>query len=123
MSVDQNAGALRHRLLLGRAPVAPRITHLRLPTGRVRLRVTGEIDRDNAPALRHRLCDVLDRAVLPPVVTLDLSGVPLADSAGARALTAGAEFARSRGTRLRLALAPPIVRHTLTVCGLGPLLE
>ncbi|MFI5844717.1 STAS domain-containing protein [Catenuloplanes sp. NPDC051500] len=124
MSVDnQRISALRHRVLLGRDAVAPRITNRTLVTGEVRLRVTGEIDRDNAPALHHRLCDVLDRVTLPPTVTLDLSGVPLSDTAGARALAAVAEFARSRGSRLRLALASPLVRHTLTVCGLGPLLE
>ncbi|GAB7039286.1 MULTISPECIES: STAS domain-containing protein [Catenuloplanes] len=115
-------GSLRRGVLAAPAPARPDaarpgITSRVLRSGEVRVRVTGEIDRDNAPELRHRLLDALGGN--PPAMTLDLAGVPLLDAAGARALRDVLAAARTRGVRISVARVQPAARTVLDVCGVG----
>jgi RNA polymerase sigma-B factor len=105
-----------------RQPGDIRVTAHRSGTGAVRVQVTGEVDRDNAQTLRRHRFNGVHRERRSPTIALDLSGVPLMDAAGARALHVVSESARTRGIELRVVHVRPAVRHTLHICGLGPLL-
>ncbi|GAB7046345.1 STAS domain-containing protein [Catenuloplanes indicus] len=115
-ALTRTFGWLRHGVLTGYAPdgARPGITSCTLGSGEVRVRVTGEIDRDNAAELRHRLRDALGGN--PPVLTLDLAGVPLLDAAGARAFRDVLAAARARGVRAALVRVQPAVRTVLELC-------
>jgi RNA polymerase sigma-B factor len=92
-------------------------------SGRDRIaRVSGEIDRDNAGELRTRLLAALC-AGRPTRLVVDLSGVPVLDAAGMRALVAVRDAAVGRGTGLRLTGVAPHLAALITATGLGSLLR
>jgi len=97
----------------------PRVS-VRATAKAVHVGVAGEIDRDNAAAVRRRLLDAL--ATEARTATVDLRRVPLIDAAGAAVLRSAHEVARARGIDLRLVGLQPFVQRTLAACGLRALL-
>jgi RNA polymerase sigma-B factor len=86
------------------------------------VRITGEVDRDNAERLRIDLRRAIGMAAGDAVV-IDLAGVPLMDAAGVAVLVDAASAASVAGTAgLRLAGAQPYVARVLGVSGLSQLL-
>jgi RNA polymerase sigma-B factor len=86
--------------------------------GEVTVRVSGEIDRDNAGRLRELLVRSVDRTATNGTVVCDLSGVPFLDAAGVGALLGVAEVARVRTVSLRVEGLQPQVRRVAEICGL-----
>ncbi|WP_433305606.1 sigma-70 family RNA polymerase sigma factor [Actinoplanes sp. CA-030573] len=85
----------------------------------IRLRVRGEVDRDNAGILRDELVAVV-RAGQRLVV--DLSGVPLLDAAGIGVPVAVHEAARVRGAEVRVTGLQPYASQIAAATGLRDLL-
>ncbi|MFF5078405.1 sigma-70 family RNA polymerase sigma factor [Actinoplanes sp. NPDC000266] len=75
-----------------------------------RVRVIGELDRDNTARLRAGVQPLLARTPAGNTLTLDLSRVPLLDAAGAGTLLALRRAAAGRGVRLELTGMQPYVR-------------
>ncbi|GAB7046885.1 sigma-70 family RNA polymerase sigma factor [Catenuloplanes indicus] len=91
--------------------------------GRTRvIRLYGEIDRDNASELRVRLMGALSTG-RPSRLEVDLSGVPLLDAAGMRALMAVREIAAARRVGLRYTGVSPYLEQLIRATGLGVLLS
>ena len=91
--------------------------------GRSRVaRVFGEVDRDNAAELRTRLMTALSSG-RPTRVEVDLSGVPLLDAAGMRALMVVRETALARGIALAFTGVTPHLAQLIRATGLGVLLS
>ncbi|MEU8820125.1 SigB/SigF/SigG family RNA polymerase sigma factor [Actinoplanes sp. NPDC048796] len=76
-----------------------------------RVRVIGEIDRDNTARLRAGVQPLLARTPAGAVLTLDLSQVPLVDAAGIGTLVTLRRAAAGRGARLELTGMQPFVRR------------
>ncbi len=92
-------------------------------SGRVtEVRVSGEVDRDNAGRLRTALLEVVCRQPAGQRVVLRLGEVPLLDAAGIRVLLAVYESAKARGVTVTAAGLNPTVRRIAAVSGLGPML-
>ncbi|MFI2645497.1 STAS domain-containing protein [Streptomyces sp. NPDC018610] len=85
------------------------------PAGPV-LRVIGELDYDQASALRRRV----EGLSLGPAqcLVLDLSGMEYCDSTGITALLAARQHAQSAGADIALAAVPPDTLRILTIVGL-----
>lgn len=92
------------------------------PDGRTVVAVEGEVDRETADQLREALIDAVSAARTSELV-VDLAEVPFIDTTGIAALLTSHEAARRNGLRLRLANPQPYVRRSLTVAGLGPMLN
>ncbi|GGW60468.1 anti-sigma factor antagonist [Streptomyces lucensis JCM 4490] len=91
------------------------ITHRDAATGPV-LHVAGELDYDQAAALRRQVEDV----GLGPgqCLTLDLAGLEFCDSTGITVLLAAWQHARSAGADIVLAAVPSSLRRVFTIVGL-----
>jgi RNA polymerase sigma-B factor len=90
--------------------------------GGVRLRVAGEIDRDNAHELSDAALGTVCRVARRQTVVLDLAGVPFVDAAGVAALVAVHEAARVREVTVTVTGLQPHVRTIVAVSGLRALL-
>ncbi|MFF5290233.1 sigma-70 family RNA polymerase sigma factor [Paractinoplanes globisporus] len=88
----------------------------------VELRVTGEIDRDNAGHLRDELMSVLRETGRMRQLTIDLAGVPLLDAAGVSVLVAVHEAARVRDVQVRATGLQPYVARIAAASGLAGLI-
>jgi anti-sigma B factor antagonist len=76
--------------------------------GHLVVRLEGEIDLDRAPQARRLLLDCVKRR---QDVLVDLSAVTYIDSSGIASLVEALQWARSRGTDLRLiAVSPQALR-------------
>lgn len=91
------------------------------PRPRTVVTVEGEVDRETADQLREALSDAVATARGDLVV--DLAAVPFIDTAGIAALLTSHEAARRNGLRFRLANPQPYVRRSLTVAGLGRMIN
>ena len=91
--------------------------------GRTRVRVQGEVDRDNAGRLRETLLTTVARAPSGSTVVLDLHRMPLLDAAGVAVLLAVHEAARVRRVRVTATGLQPFVRRIAGTAGLGALLR
>ncbi|MEU8611051.1 sigma-70 family RNA polymerase sigma factor [Actinoplanes sp. NPDC048791] len=80
-------------------------------------RVRGEIDRDTADRLRHRLHAAVSLAAPGPLV-VDLTGVPLVDAAGAAVLRDAFMAGSLSGVEVTFTGMQPHVTMVLTVLGL-----
>ena len=89
--------------------------------GGVDVRISGELDRDNADRLRESLLAVVGRQPAGRRITLDLTGVPLLDAAGIAVLLAVHEAARVRGVAVSVTGLQPYVRRVAAASGLGTL--
>ncbi|MFH8795849.1 STAS domain-containing protein [Streptomyces sp. NPDC017941] len=80
------------------------------------LHVVGELDYDQAAALRHQV----DRLVLEPGqwLVIDLSGLEFCDSSGITALLAARQHAHAAGADIALAAVPAKTMRVLTIVGL-----
>ncbi|WP_299538697.1 STAS domain-containing protein [uncultured Streptomyces sp.] len=80
------------------------------------LRVAGELDYDQAPALRAHV----EPLALAPGrdLVIDLSGLEFCDSSGITALLTARQLARSAGAEVILAGVPAPTLRVLTVVGL-----
>ncbi|MGW0496027.1 STAS domain-containing protein [Streptomyces sp. NPDC003007] len=80
------------------------------------LRVTGDLDYDQAPVLRGRL----DQLSLAPgqCLVLDLAGLEFCDSSGITALLAARQHALAAGADIVLAAVPANLLRVLTLVGL-----
>lgn len=85
-------------------------------SGRVTLRVHGELDAAGSEPLRDRL-DVLRRTYRGRLV-IDLRGVTFIASAGVAVLVEADAYARRDGWVLELRQGPPEVRRVFEVSGL-----
>jgi RNA polymerase sigma-B factor len=92
------------------------------PHGRLHIRVSGELDRDNADRLRAAVQAVIGHARLGTSIVLDLSRMPMLDAAGVAALVGVHEAARVRGVRVRAVGLQPFVRRVAEIAGLRDLL-
>lgn len=102
-------------------PSSPRlqVTLERLERASV-LRLVGELDADDAPAVRTMLAEqVLGGS---GSLVLDLSELTFIDSAGLAALIAAHKGTRSAGTSFLLAGVSPAVAKILSVTGLDAVL-
>ncbi|GAA3957726.1 sigma-70 family RNA polymerase sigma factor [Actinoplanes auranticolor] len=81
------------------------------------VRVRGEIDRDTADRLRHRLRAAVSLAAAGPLV-VDLTGVPLVDAAGAAVLRDAFVAGSLSGVDVTWTGLQPHVATVLTVLGL-----
>ncbi|MGW4943339.1 sigma-70 family RNA polymerase sigma factor [Actinoplanes sp. NPDC004185] len=81
------------------------------------VRVRGEIDRDTADRLRHRLHAAVSLATPGPLV-VDLTGVPLVDAAGAAVLRDAFMAGALSGVEVTFTGLQPHVATVLTVLGL-----
>jgi RNA polymerase sigma-B factor len=81
------------------------------------VRVRGEIDRDTADRLRHRLHAAVSLAAPGPLI-VDLTGVPLVDAAGAAVLRDAFMAGSLSGVEVSVAGLQPHVATVLTVLGL-----
>ncbi len=90
--------------------------------GAVRVRITGEVDRDNAHELREAMLSALRRVGPGRAVLVDLARVPLLDAAGVAALVAVHEAARVRDVTVTVTGLQPHVRRIVAVSGLRSLL-
>ncbi|BBH67584.1 hypothetical protein ACTI_42690 [Actinoplanes sp. OR16] len=91
--------------------------------GPVRLRVRGEVDRDNADQLREPVLALVRQAAPGTRIVLDLTGVPLLDATGVRILLAVHEAARVRRVAVTATGLQPYVRRVAEIAGLRALLE
>ncbi|MEU0333890.1 STAS domain-containing protein [Streptomyces sp. NPDC006193] len=91
------------------------ITHRATATGPV-LHVTGELDYDQAAALRRRIEEVSLRP--GQCLTLDLSGLEYCDSTGITTLLAARQYAQAAGADIALSAVPPALRRVLGIVGL-----
>lgn len=91
------------------------IMHRDADTGPV-LHVAGELDYDQAAALRRQV----EQLVLTPgqCLTLDLSGLAFCDSTGITALLAARQHAQTAGADVVLAAVPPDLLRVLSIVGL-----
>ncbi|WP_433730679.1 sigma-70 family RNA polymerase sigma factor [Actinoplanes sp. CA-051413] len=80
-------------------------------------RVRGELDRDTADRLRHRLHAAVSLAAPGPLV-VDLTGVPLVDAAGAAVLRDAFMAGSLSGVEVTFTGLQPHVTMVLTVLGL-----
>jgi RNA polymerase sigma-B factor len=80
-------------------------------------RVRGELDRDTADRLRHRLHAAVSLAAPGPLV-VDLTGVPLVDAAGAAVLRDAFMAGSLSGVEVAFTGLQPHVTTVLTVLGL-----
>jgi serine/threonine-protein kinase RsbW len=83
--------------------------------GRPRLRLRGDLDFQNAKAVRETLHSAAREADDPLV--LDMSDLRYIDSSGISALVSAARQAQARGRDLRLEGASPHVRYLLSATG------
>lgn len=90
------------------------------PTTAVHL--SGELDVSSAGCLASVLSEVIDQAVGPPQVVVDLAGLGFLDARGLSVLASASRLAVGRGGRLALVRPPPIVRRILGITGLDDLL-
>jgi len=130
--ISRTLGWLRQALLSDDAPAWPGTTDTEYetltvttrpePGGRLRVRVSGEVDRDNADRLRTAVQGVVRRAVPGTQVTLDLARMPMLDAAGIAALLAVHQVARARGVRVKAVGLQPFVRRIAETAGLRELL-
>jgi anti-sigma B factor antagonist len=91
------------------------ITHRHLPAGPV-LRVTGELDYEQAGALRARVQELaLGRG---QTLVIELSGLAFCDSTGITALLAARQLAQAAGADVVLADVPADTLRILVVVGL-----
>ena len=97
--------------------------HQLLATGTLRVRVTGEVDRDNAVQLRDALLRAVRRTSGRGRITVDLSRVPLLDAAGVGVLVAVREAARARDVAVTVTGLQPFVRRVGQISGLSAMLE
>ena len=81
------------------------------------VRVRGELDRDTADRLRHRLHAAVSLAAPGPLV-VDLTGVPLVDAAGAAVLRDAFMAGALSGVEVTFTGLQPHVTTVLTVLGL-----
>ncbi len=95
--------------------------HVRTGAAETCVVVAGEIDRDSVGRLREKLLGAVGRS--RGNIAVDLSGVPFIDAAGIATLLAAYEAAQARGRRLLVRRAPRLVRRSLIVSGLVPLLD
>lgn len=84
--------------------------------------VGGDIDASNARAWQNVLSQSAARAVASGSFVIDVRDLDFMGSRGYAALAREAAECRSRGVHLRLVSSQPIVAHTITACGLRPLL-
>ena len=84
------------------------------------VRLIGELDADDAPAVRALLAEQVLRG--PGSLVVDLSALTFIDSAGLAALVAAHKGTRSAGTRLLLAAPTPAVVKVLAITGLNAVL-
>ncbi len=84
------------------------------------VRISGEVDRDNAAALTDVMLGAVRRA--GTAVVLDLTEVPFLDAAGVRALVSVHEAARVRGVAVRVTGLQRQVREVVAISGLRALL-
>ncbi|MFG2635412.1 STAS domain-containing protein [Streptomyces sp. NPDC048362] len=91
------------------------ITHRDAATGPV-LHVAGELDYDQAAALR-RQAQLLDLAP-GQRLTLDLAGLRFCDSTGITALLAARQHAQAAGADVVLTAVPPALLRVLSIVGL-----
>ena len=87
-------------------------------SGSVVLRLSGDLDGDTAPALRHGLTDLIDEQGNLSVV-VDLGAVARVTSEGADVLRASADRLAAKGGTLSLADPSPLVARALVSYGLG----
>ena len=92
--------------------------HLRQTDGGLTVRVVGEIDRDVADRLRHRLRCAIALAETGPL-TLDLTCVPLMDAAGAAVLREALHVAEVSEVDVRVHGVQPHVAMVLKAVGLS----
>ena len=83
----------------------------------INIEVIGEMDRDNAARLSHRLQSALSLA-WPGRVVIDLAGVPLVDVAGAAVLRDAHTSARAAQVAVTFIGVQPLVGSVLTLVGL-----
>jgi anti-sigma B factor antagonist len=88
--------------------------------GRTVIRLSGEVDTVLEPRMRLLCQEAIDRG-LP--VRVDLSAVTFMDSSGLGFLAALAAAGRSRGHTLSVIGAGPLVRETIELTGLLPVLD
>jgi RNA polymerase sigma-B factor len=100
----------------------PVITARRLPGGRTRVFISGEVDRDNAGRLRTVVLEVVRRSAAGSHVEIHLGGVPLMDAAGVAALLAVGKSAHDRRIGVSVTGLQPFVQRIAVVAGLGPML-
>ena len=91
---------------------------LRETDGGLTVRVAGEIDRDVADRLRHRLRCAIALAEAGPL-TLDLTGVPLMDAAGTAVLREALHVAELSEVHVRVSGVQPHVAVVLKAVGLS----
>lgn len=85
------------------------------------LRLIGELDAEDAPAVRHLLAEQILTG--GGSLVLDLSELTFIDSAGLAALIAAHKGTRSAGTSLVLAQPSAAVRKVLSLTGLNGILR
>ena len=88
----------------------------------IEIRVSGEIDRDNAGHMRDELLAVLRDGGRMRHLTVDLAGVPLLDAAGIGVLVTVHEAARVRGVEIRVTGLQAYVEKIVAASGLQDLL-
>lgn len=84
------------------------------------VRLIGELDADDAPAVRALLAEQVLRG--PGSLVVDLSDLTFIDSAGLAALVAAHKGTRAAGTTLLLAAPTPAVVRVLGITGLNAVL-
>ncbi len=97
------------------------ITTRQLAGGAVEIAPSGEIDLDNAHAIRDAVNDVLTGSA-PACITLDLQRVVLIDSIGIGILVACFHASAASGVKLVVGRPSPTVYRQLWVSGLVGLL-
>ncbi|MFD3550318.1 STAS domain-containing protein [Streptomyces sp. NPDC058655] len=83
------------------------------------VRPSGELDVDQAPALRTALLSALAHAGGPTEVVVDLSGVEFCDSSGLNVLIRARLVAEESGRGIRLAAPNAQMARLLDVTGVG----
>ncbi len=84
--------------------------------------MVGEMDHHNLINVSSRI-DPLIKSEKPPVVILDMSGVPFCDSSGIAAVLGRYKIVRSWGGRLLLHGITPQVRKVLNLGGIFNLIK
>ena len=90
--------------------------------GTILIEVNGEVDRDNAHVLSDSLLAAVRQAGSGRAVVVDLSRMPLLDSAGIAVLAAVHEAARVRRVPVTVTGLQPHARHLAVISGLQALL-
>jgi anti-anti-sigma factor len=88
--------------------------------GDVRLKLSGELDRSNVPALDDALSTAEQRAKR---IVIDMGELTFVDGGGLRSLQQAGERARNNGHELVLSNPTPWVRQLLELCELDRELE